>query len=528
MKFKISEIWLEEVRDGYYSLQRKHATREELGAYIAQKAEYCGRSVKTLYNRLALGARTVSLPKEKAEEFVKKWEEIDIYAQLVFDLASTKSRDEARIDWSIAYKALRRDGQIPEHVKLGDIYKSISRLNLLTKSEAVMKHTVRNHALSLVHVDYSVSRYFKYDPRDNSLVLTPPGEGYYKGSPEKPLRVWFAVIRDQRSGVIFAQYVLAKGESPEMTQLFLLNAFAEKNRIVSAATGECVSEELYQGMPTAIYWDRGPGHKTLTVKGLTELGIQVITGNNKFDGFGKKTHRSNKQAHGAIESQIKLVKRHFEAMYHLRFAKGWKISLDKLNDELRTWTREKNLGAHPTEKTSRCWDIFEPALEGMRYPPDNFMEFFAGIYHRKVQHRLIEFRGEQFVAPDLARNGETIGIMEDGDSLYAIVSGKRYLLERQNEWHIAQHAPRELASDALLADRELRLLLDEEIKQKSAGELYLGMMKQTHEDDLAAFYEKPHTADEIREFAALLVRERSSFAPNIIRMPQPGDEDFSH
>lgn len=528
MKFKLHPKWIDEARDGYLALKASGASRDQLRDYISTRAAECGLSKKTLYAKLNLGLRTVSISPNKAVALKNKWEEIDRYARMVFDIAASKSRDEAKIDWSLTFDVLQKDKQIiPDHIRMHDVYRSITqRQNLPTLAQAVLKTTKRDHPLSLTHIDYSVSRYFKYDPRDHSLVLTPPGDGYYKDDKEdKQLRVWFAAIEDQYSRVVYAQYMLVVAESQNMTQTFMHSAFSEKNRLVGNH-GEFVVEELYQGMPSCIYWDRGPGHggkskkKTLTEQGLRELGIDTISGGNKVDGFGKKTVHSNKGAHGVIERMNGLIKQNFESRFRVGQPKGFKISLDDLNESLRKWCLKKNTSKHPVLYDQIRWEMFEPALAGMQFPPDNFMSFFAGMYSRVVHDRMVSFNGNKYVVPEIAPNNKPIDLTEDGNNVYAVIGGKRYLLEAQEDWNRNHRDEKVLRDDDMLSERELRTRLDDDIQEISRGELQLSKMRATHQDDLTHFYEKARSVEEIRRFARLLVSERTvRSAANIITLP---------
>jgi hypothetical protein len=522
MKFRLDEQWLQAVRDEYFSRKAAGDGKEELGIFLSEKAAVAGISRKTLYAKLDLGVRTVTVKKE----VIDKWATIDQYARMVFDLAAKKSKGDFKVDWDLTFEVLQESGQIPSDIKMWQIYNSITkRQNLPTLSQAVLKTIKRDHPLSLVHIDYSVSRYFKYDSRDESVVLVESGDGYYKNANDKDedgkakrLRVWFCSAIDQASGVMFAQYVLARGESPHMTQLFLQAAFSEKNRLVGVG-GEYVTEELLQGMPTAVYWDRGPGHKTLTVRGLKELEIGYITGGNKMDGFGKKTNRSNKGAHGMVENMNGQLKKRFETKILLQQRGGYKTTIDDLNEGLRKWCCEKNCSRHPVQKDVTRWSLFEPVLGSLRLPPDNFLAYFAGVFKRKVSNRMVSFEGQKYVTPEIARNDSEIDVMEDNGAVYAIIGGRRYEMHPIDEYH-RQGAVKESENESDLLDgRELKVRLDTEIKRISEGEIALSQVKISHQDDLIWFFESARTVADIREFASRLVSERAMRPPRPVARP---------
>jgi hypothetical protein len=514
MKFKVDDRWLQEFRDERIALKVGGASRKELKEFAVKKAKEIGKSVQTLYAKADFGERNVSVKKEVTD----KWNLIDNYARLTFNLAKSKSNDDAEIDYNVAFDTLQAMGDIPLWVKIHDVYKSIrERQNLETLSTPILKKTKRDSAVSLVHIDYSRSRYFNYDARDNSIVHVDAGEGYYKEQKDgenKRLRLWFCAAIDQYSQVCFAQYVLSKGESPQMTQMFMLQTFSFKEKLVGNF-GDSITEQLLQGMPENIYWDRGPGHKTLTQKGLKNLNIGYINGSNKKDGFGKTTTRSNKGAHGMVENLNQEIKRKFEAGIHLMQKKGWKISIDELNERLREWCRLKNLARHPVFKDKKRWDLFEPALATLRPVPPKFMSYFAGEFERIVDNnRQIHCDNNIFIAPDEARIGDTIVVLFDTGAYYAMVNGRRHLLESNDEWHRSHKNSRTERDNDMLDGRELRIRLDEEVDTLSFGELTIAKLKPSHGDDMLCFYERSRSIAEIREFAALLVREGGVLRPS--------------
>jgi hypothetical protein len=523
MKFKVDERWLQEFRDERLVMIAGGAGRTELKEFAIRKAAEIGKSAKRLYALVDLGERSVSVKQEVTD----KWKLIDEYARTVFNFAKSKSNDEAEIDYNLAFDTLQSMGDIPEWVKMHQIYKSIrDRQNLETLCVPILKKTKRDNAISLVHLDYSRSRYFDYNPKDDTLVHIDAGQGIYinqKDSEKNKLRLWFCAIIDQYSGVCFAQYVLSKGESPRMTQLFMLQAFSAKERFVGNLT-ETVTEELYQGMPDNIYWDRGPGHKTLTQKGLNNLQIGYINGANKRDGFGKTTTRSNKGSHGKVESLNKRIKRKFEARIHLIERKGWKTTLDDMNDRLRAWCREQNMKRHDIYRDRTKWELFEPSIANRRDVPDDFMSFFAGEGEYIVDaNRMIHCDNQLFVAPDEAKIKQKVTVLFDNGDYYCMLNGRRHLLESQEAWHKNNKGGRSERETDMLDGRELRIRLDEEVKSLSLGELTIAKLKQSHGDDMNAFYEKARSINEIKEFANLLVREGGVLRPSNVIAYRPID-----
>jgi len=519
MKQKIDERWLEEVRTEYWRMKRDGSSKEELGRFIERKAESIGKSTKTLYARLKLSTRKVSVPSAVAE----RRKDIDRYARLVFDFAESRSRDDMRVDWKLAFEVLQENETVPKEVSLQQVYSSIKRQNLATLSQAVIKSWEREHGLSLVQIDYTRSDCFRH-VGEGVLEMGEKAQPYKDADDRR--RVWLCVAVDDASRVVFADYVLSEGESQVMTQEFMFRAFAEKDRLVNERTGEAVRDNIFQGIPKSIYWDRGPGHKSATVAGLEYHGIGVISGNNKVDGFGKKTNRSNKGAHGKVESANGEIKGSFERRLWLAHRIGWRIHIDELNALLLDWCRKVNLGKHPTRPGEIRWDIFNAALAEAQFPQDNFLVPFAAPYRRKVQNRLIRIDNDTFVAPELCENGKEYDIMKDPSGYWLVTSGKRFLLEGQREWHKKHNDFARIEQDEdMLSERDLKVRLDEEIKLQSRGELKLTDMRLTHKDDLLFFYEKPRSIGEIKSLARVLVSERSMRPTNIITVKIPHGEN---
>jgi hypothetical protein len=503
------DVWVNESRLEYLKAKRAGASRTELRAIIERFAQQSGLSVKSVYRKLDLQSRTVTRKVDSARQAL-----IEKCVRELFDFCKSRSYEGQELHWTLGYKHLVKIGIIPSDIPLTTLYAARREMNIDTLALSVMKRWERHSPLSLVQIDYTRSGLFR--SIGGGYLEIGPKLQPYKDADTDRRRLWICTAIDDCSRVAYADYVLEPGESPRMTQEFLYRVFSPKDTVVNNA-GECVSDQLLQGMPKAIYWDRGPGHKTATSKGLQALGIQYINGANMKDGWGRKTNISNKRGRGKVERFNGEIERKFEHEFSLEHKNGWTIHIDELNEKLADFVRAYNQSKHPRRDMTR-WAMFQDAFNEIRYPDESFFSAFIGTERRKVTERLIKYRGEQYVAPEFCRNGEDYEVTMIGDTAYVIHDDTRYPLEQLDRWHkINVSAPVE-TEDTVLDGRELKMRLFAEIESASLGQLRPSDVRITHGDDIERFFELARTVGETIALAAQIVRECNAAPSNIIMM----------
>lgn len=499
--------WVDDVRQEY--LDARSRSTKEAKEVIDRYAQITGKDRSTIFRRINAGICN----RTKNDEVQARQKQIETAAMEVWNLQRERSTDDAEYSTRSAYEVLRAQNKIASDITLDAIYHALQRLNLKNRAIPVAKRFERRHALSLLQVDYSVSRYFGNHGNGN-VVVKKASVPYYSKEKQDDNRLWFCVAVDDATRVVYAEYVLTRGENVAMVHGFLLNAFAKKQRTIEA-TGEIITDKLYQGIPREIYWDRGPANRAAsTLQGLTEMGIEVTTGNNAFDGAGNDTGRSNKKAHGKVENAVGKVKKIFEQRVAGMHKIGTVVHLDTLNALLHEWLKcEDNVREHPTRAGIR-WDLFEPELFHARFPDDDALCNFGQGFKRVVRNRLINVgRGRYAVAPLWANDGAQVVIVKEHDLFYIMHEGARELLTMQNEE--VQSAAVELETD-VLSDMALRERLDEELKSLSDGDLSIRDVRATHGDDLKYFFEKARTVEEVKNTARIICGEIRKPATNII------------
>lgn len=169
-------------------------------------------------------------------------------------------------------------------------------------------------------------------------------------SPQDDKKLFIANITDDKSGVLYYEYVQANGEDALTALKFLFNAMAAKKNLGIP----------FQGIPKMIYTDNGAFAKSLILKrALSALGIDLKTHMPK----GSDGRRTTARSKGKIERANRTVKESFEPLFHLHRPN----SLEQANLWARNYLVQYNDMPHRTEKCSRleAWKRFLPA-EGYR------------------------------------------------------------------------------------------------------------------------------------------------------------------
>jgi hypothetical protein len=110
--------------------------------------------------------------------------------------------------------------------------------------------------------------------------------------------------------------------------------------------------------------------------------------------------------------------------------------------------------------------------------------------------------------------GKTVEIIADSGSYYLKHEGVRHLLAMQNS--VTSDERNERPSD-VLQETQLRERMDAELAAISDGNVSIKKAKLTHGDDLAFFFEKARTIEELKNLARIIVSEiNKPRHPNVI------------
>lgn len=502
------ETWVAAVKQEYLALRAIPGKAKEAAALVTRYAKMHGIDRSSLFRKMKLNIckRT---PDEAVELSQKR---IDAHALDVWNYQRARSRDGAEWSTANAYTRMREQNLIPQEVTLDMVYQSINRQNLRMRAIAVPKMWERETPYSLVQIDYTVSRYFKNGGDGYAICVDP--RFTYKNTEEEE-RVWMAQVIDDASRVMYGEYIFTKGESLEMVHNFLHAAFREKQRTIEA-TGEILIDRLYQGIPRGAYFDRSGSHQSqATEEVLTNLNVKLILGHDEFDGEGMKTGRSNKKAHGKIERNQGDLKRGFEQLASDRIGFGKRIPIHELQEMYLEWMREKNMRYHPRREGKR-WEIFEPHVMSARFPEETAFALLTTSFTRKVRKdRTINVGKNLFaIAPEFIRINATVEIIPEAGSYYLKHEGVRHLLAMQNT--VTSDERNERPSD-VLQETQLRERMDAELAAISDGNVSIKKAKHTHGDDLAFFFEKARTIEELKNLARIIVSEiNKPRHPNVI------------
>jgi hypothetical protein len=510
-KIKFDPLLLAQIKREYLSARERSS--KDGTAVIDKYAAMYGVDRSTIHRKLNTGI----CKRDRSQATQIGRAEIDAYALDVWNFQQAKSSPDKEYSTMTAYRVLRSDNRVPASVTYDQVYQSITRQRLRARLRVPPTLFEHGHPLSMLQVDYSVSRYFKV--HSDGTVIMSGKAGYYqqfkKDDDEKTrLRVWMMCFLDDHSRVAWGEYRITTGEDASSIQRSLIAALMPKERVIES-TGECITLKFYQGLPEYIYWDRGPGNTAdSTLAGLEALGVKVMKTGNLKDADGNDTFRSNKRAHGKIENFVKDVKNDFEQFMWGILRKGTVLTLDALNEEFQRWIEQKNLRPHPRLDGIR-WDLFEPVLATAKYPPNEALAQFGVTFERIVTNDgLISVGKNRFaIAPGDVSKKERVQLMKEHNTVYLLRNGRRELLAMTDGMQPKQRE--ELPSD-LLTGKALRDRLAAELDRLSDGKVSLGDAKLSHKDDINCFYEKPRTLEEVKALARVIVGERKKLTANII------------
>lgn len=145
-------------------------------------------------------------------------------------------------------------------------------------------------------------------------------------------KLFIANITDDKSGVLYSEYVEADGEDVLTALKFLFNATSEKS----------IPGLPFRGIPKMIYTDNGAFAKSsLFKRTLSSLGIELKTHLPR----GSSGRKTTSRAKGKIERANRTVKESFEPLFHLHQPE----SLEQANMWIRNYLIQYNNMPHRSE-----------------------------------------------------------------------------------------------------------------------------------------------------------------------------------
>lgn len=203
-------------------------------------------------------------------------------------------------------------------------------------------HTMKTIEPVVVHFEAEQSNdcwQFDFSPSDLKYL-----------NKNKDMKLFLISVTDDKSGVLYSEYVEIKAENALVALKFLFKAMSPKKE----------PGIPFQGIPKMLYTDNGSFAKsTIFKRVLAGLGIEFKTHLPR----GKDGRRTTSRAKGKIERTNRTIKESFETLFHLH--KPTKLS--QANQWLMNYLKQYNEAQHRSEKLSKMlvWRKFLPS-EGYR------------------------------------------------------------------------------------------------------------------------------------------------------------------
>lgn len=225
-------------------------------------------------------------------------------------------------------------------------------------------------------------------------------------------KLFIASVTDDKSGVLYSEYVESKGEDALTALKFLFNAMSAKK----------IPGFPFQGIPKMLYIDNGSFAKSAVFRrAFTCLGVELKTHMPR----GSDGRRTTARAKGKIERTNRTVKESFETLFHLH-QPG---TLKQANEWLMNYLRQYSDMPHRSEKLTRiqAWQQYL-LVEGYRQMCswEKFCQFVRDPETRKVgSDACINIDGISYqLMPDMAGNEVIL--------LYGLLDNEVYVLSDEN------------------------------------------------------------------------------------------------
>ena len=163
-------------------------------------------------------------------------------------------------------------------------------------------------------------------------------------------KLFIVSVTDDKSGVLYSEYIEAMGEDALTALKFLFRAMSAKK----------IKGFPFQGIPRMIYTDNGAfARSAIFNRVLAALGIELKTHLPQ----GKDGRRTTAESKGKTERTNRSAKEMFEPLFHLHEP----TSLEQLNEWAANYLKQSNEMSHRSEDCGRleAWKRFLPQ-EGYR------------------------------------------------------------------------------------------------------------------------------------------------------------------
>lgn len=531
---KIDPVFLEQTRQEY--LRRYSERPRAASQWLREVAERNMIHYATLHRHLKLCVRG---SKEPSQDVALRHSEENAYAQMVWRLVQEKSHGDSRMRVKVVYDHLRSEGRIPEEITIKRIYEAMKRLNLRNDAMPITQRFERKTPMSMWQMDFSKSRYIKHVSDKSGESAVEIRDPQFTKRQDDGKSLWFGVAVDDASRVIYVEYFVARGESSDEVIEFVLHAFDPKPAM------------LLQGIPESIFVDRGSGWMDgRTAIGLKKMGVKEIVGANAKDALGRTLNVSNKAARGKVERTVRTMKEVIEARLYLKYGHGHRMPVAELNAVVSAMLEEFNQERHPTRRDDSKWNIYqqtigswiEDGFQKLRYPADDARALFSRSITKTVIRRKINLgKGIEAVVPSFIDDGAKVEVVRSqaGKGWFLFHDGKLIELAvdqpRSEDEQLARTPVRAEVKTTMLADLALRRRFDQALL--AALGTTLQRLSDDEYNDIAPFFEKPHSIEEIEEQVAWMKSRRSIVAEakapkaptpissNIIMLPK---ESYRH
>lgn len=513
MKSSFDPLFLERIRVEYKRLKREVSPRAA-SAYLKDLCASENIKKATLHRHLQLNERG---PRENPITVQMRQQQMNDYAKQVFEFHQLHSIDAYAMSYQVAFDVLQAKGELPDWLHMKQIYPAIQRLGLKQDAMPTYERFELPEPMNMWQMDFSKSRYFKLIGNDEAMICEPR----FTKRQDDGNSLWLGIAIDDASRVMYVLYFVAPGENAPVVRDFALSAFEQKER------------PFLQGIPKCLYVDRGSGWISGdTREGLIKLGITQIVGTDQRDSLGRKMKKSNSQARGKVERSVETIKTKMEAFFFGLKGAGTKLSLSELNEEVSAWIEDWNINsAHPRIKSKSKWQIFEPKVAELRFPPDDARGYFTRKITKKVRNRRINLANNLYawVPKGLVLNeGQEVEIIRDAEGWWLFHQGRRIKLTlTEDSIEEVKTNTIEVQSDAPQADKtwdeyDLREIFNAKLMEQC--KVPLKRLPDDLVDDLQVWFEKRRTMAEIEDqigIIRLTLEGRSKKPSNIIQLTSP-------
>ena len=279
-----------------------------------------------------------------------------------------------------ALEIARSEGRVTSDISRSAVDRYAARVGLGSQAVRRLTRLKRSAAPNDMHVlDCSGSKLLVFDRWDGQTarLRVRPEEGYTRKRQDQPLGVWLVGVVDHCSGVAWAEYAVANGESFELVLNFLRGPWGGDPRC-----------DL-RGLPAMLNADHGPFIEHQKCAGLL-AGLDVKL-------LGRMPNTPN--VGGAVERSWRTLWGRFEAANFAR-TRGREMTLAEANQELAVYLRAWNRHAQWLTGEPKL-SIYQRGLADVRVMPEDVLgALFSGKVRRVLPGGVVRLGNEFYRLPD--------------------------------------------------------------------------------------------------------------------------------